>query len=76
MSLEHGRLFDGDRFYRVRDIARTLGISVPTVWRWAKLRQAEGFPELTALGPGVTGATGHQLNAFHEAMQEGRNDAA
>lgn len=38
-------------FLRAPDVARQLGISVPTVWRWARLGV---LPKPVRLGPGVT----------------------
>lgn len=54
----------GAVFLTVRQVAERLAISIPTVWRWARLR--DDFPQSVHLGPGVSRWHISEISAFED----------
>ena len=49
---------------RVRAVAERIGISTPTVWRWAK--NDPNFPQAIKISAGITGWVAGEIDAYLE----------
>ena len=56
---------------RPKQAAAFLGISVPTLWRWAKNRKEDGFPQPVRLGARTTVFDQGELAGFRDKQKRG-----
>lgn len=56
-------------FYRVHRVAEIYGVSVATIWRWAKTDP--NFPQPIKISPGVTGWSAQAIEAHISNLTSG-----
>lgn len=57
------------RVLRPQQVAKTLGISIATLWRWTK--ELQDFPRPFPIGPRATGFDASDVDAFIERCKGG-----